>query len=71
MCDAKAVADKSAAGAPDNSVKEHRLSFAALAREPEFSPEGYVVRNPPINLTKKIIEIMRGYKSGPDNFRSF
>ena len=50
------------------ALKEHGLGFASLAREAELAPKCDVIRDPLVNIVKKIIEVMRGYKTRPNYF---
>ena len=68
MCDDSAVASKGAAGAPEVLIGKHRGGFPTLSREADLPTERDVVAYPLVNVTKKIIEIMRGYKTRPNNF---
>ena len=67
-CDSEsAVATKVAAGAPE-SLSEDGFGLSAMAGEIKFPSDGDIIREPCINLTQKVIEIMRGYKTGPNYF---
>ena len=60
--------DSGSAGAPE-LIRENGLPGSPVAGEAKLSAESNAIVNPPINLAGKIIEVMRGYKSGSDNFR--
>ena len=61
------VTTKVEAGAPE-ALREHGHSLASLPGESKFPPEDDVIGKPVINLTQKVVEIMRGYKTGPNYF---
>ncbi len=63
------VDPEGSAGAPEHKLAhEQGFDFSPLPGEAELPPEFGVVRNPPVNIVKKIIEIMRGYKTTPNYF---
>ncbi len=62
------VEPEGSAGAPESLVCEHGPGLTPLPGEAKLPPEIDVIGKPCINLTQKVIKIMRSYKTGDNYF---